>query len=591
MSAEPGPTSRGSRPWLLLTTIGVLCIAGWAVPALLMAGRGFSVQDEGTYVLSYRWWDTNPYFISGSQYLYGPVFELVHERIWVLRVLRLVMVVAANGWFGWTFCRWLAEQRGTVLSKDARLGGTVLLTAAGGLAYLWTPLTPGYYDLEADASLALVALLLCLLVRLESPPLWVPALAGVLSLVLVLTKWPALLVVLVTQAAALLVLARSSRRQAWRYASALTAGVVLAALACQVLLFPLARVFRIIRRVSALTATENHSLSFLMHTYLHSVELFVVGAVIFAIPAVATYLVAVRLPSEAAQRYARPLVLAGVLVSGLLIPLVSGWHGGDDKGRVVVAVVLALLVAALVAATVPVSRGPESAPPSRRSTDRLVIVVLLLVPVGQALGTNVPLVYVAGECLAMWVAGVVVLASRPGRAPLSSYTVAASLTMLVVAVAAIAGTTTMVSPFKTTGYWSDTASVAALGVRVSPRVAEQDAALQRSLAPYVTRGVTPMFTLDERAGLTYLLGGVPMGSTWTDSGTPDRTAGILELACRNGDVDESPPPILLFNRTPDPAVIHALGVCGFAFPGDFRALPVTGGPPGIKVYVSASPAS
>ncbi len=588
MTAAPTPTSRQRSPWLLLTAIGLLCIAGWAVPALLMAGRGFSVQDEGTYVLSYRWWDTNPYFISGSQYFYGPVFELVHERIWALRVLRLVMVVAANGWFGRTFCRWLGEHRGIALTRDARLAGTVLLTAAGGLAYLWTPLTPGYYDLEADASLALVALLLTLLVRLDRPPLWIPALAGLLSFVLVLTKWPALLVVLVTQAAALLALARGSRRDAWRYAVAFPAGIGVAALACQVLLFPLTRVLPIMRRVSALTATENHSLSFLMSTYLHSTGLFVLAAVLFAIPAVASHVVASRMPPVVAQRYARPLVLAGVVATGVLVPLFSGWRGGDDRGRVMVAVVLALLLAALVAATIPAGRPPEEAGPSGRLTDTLVVAVLLLVPVGQALGTNVPLVYVAGECLAMWVAGVAVLAARPGRPAGSSYAVMACVTMLVVAVAAIAGTTTMMSPFKTTGFRSDTASVDALGVRLSPRAARQYAALQRSLAPYVTRGITPMFTLDERAGLTYLLGGVPMGSTWTDSGTPDRTAGILELACRNGDVDATRPPVLLFDRAPDPAVIRALGGCGFAFPHDFRALHVAGGPPGIRVYVAAA---
>ncbi len=581
MTAEPRPARRRRSPWLLLTAIGLLCIAGWAVPALLMAGRGFSVQDEGTYVLSYRWWDTNPYFISGSQYFYGPVFELVHEHIWVLRVLRLVMVVAANGWFGWAFCRWLGEHRGLALSRDARLGGTVLLTAAGGLAYLWTPLTPGYYDLEADTSLALVALLLGLLVRLDRPPLWIPALAGVLSFVLVLTKWPALLVVLVTQAAALVALARSSRRGSWRYAAAFPAGVVAAALACQVLLFPLTRVLPIMRRVSALTATENHSLSFLMRTYLHDTGLFVVAAVLFAVPAVAAYVVTLRLAPATADRYARPVVLAGVLATGVLVPLLAGWHGGEDKGRVMVAVVLALLLTALVAATV-----PRGAPPA--AVEWLMVAVLLLVPVGQALGTNVPLVYVAGECLAMWVAGVVVLAARPGRPAGSSYAVAASVTMLAVAVAAIGGTTTLMSPFKTTGYRSDTVSVGALGVRLSPQVAGEYAALQRALAPYVTAGVTPMLTLDERAGLTYLLGGVPMGSTWTDSGTPDRTAGILELACRNGDVDRSRPPVLLFNRTPDPALVHALGGCGFAFPQDFRALHVAGGPPGIRVYVAAA---
>lgn len=582
MSAEPAPTARARRPWLLLTLLGVLCILGWAVPALLMAGRGFSVQDEGTYVLSYRWWDTNPYFVSGSQYFYGPLFGLVHDRIWALRVLRLAMVVAANGWFGWVFCRWLAEHRGTPLPRDARVGGTVLLTAAGGLAYLWTPLTPGYYDLEADASLALVALLLTVLVRLARPPGWVPLLAGALAFVLVLTKWPAVLVVLITQGAALLLLARGSRSHAWRYAAAFVTGVVVAAVACQVLLVPLTRVLPIMRRVSALTATENHSLTFLLGTYLHSTELFVLVAVLFAVPAVAAYVVAVRLPSAAAERWARPLILAGAVTTGVLIPVLSGWHGGDDKGRVMVAVVLALLLTALVASVFPACRRPSG-------SAWLVMAVLLLVPVGQALGTNVPLVYVAGECLAMWVAGVVVLAGRPGRPAHSTYAVATSLAVLVVAVAAIAGSTTMMSPFKTTGFRSDTVSVPALGVRLSPATARQFAALRRALAPYVTRGVTPMLTLDERAGLTYLLGGVPMGSTWTDSGTPDRTAGILALGCRHGDVDPRRSPVLLVNRRPDPALVAALDGCGFAFPRDFRALHVAGGPRGIRVYVSSRP--
>ena len=44
------------------------------------------------------------------------------------------------------------------------------------------------------------------------------------------------------------------------------------------------------------------------------------------------------------------------------------------------------------------------------------VVVVLGVPFLQAAGTNVPLLYVAAECLAMWVALVLMLAD-PRRLP------------------------------------------------------------------------------------------------------------------------------------------------------------------------------
>ena len=168
VTTAPRETSR-PRPDALrvLGIVSVLCVLGWAVPALLMAGKGFSVQDEGTYLLSYRWWSSNPYFVSGAQYFYGPVFAALHERINVLRVLRLAMVIATNAWFAVVFVRWLAEHR-EVRALDGRLSWVAVLTAAGGMAYLWTPLTPGYYDLTADASIGLVALMLSTLRRRPS---------------------------------------------------------------------------------------------------------------------------------------------------------------------------------------------------------------------------------------------------------------------------------------------------------------------------------------------------------------------------------------------------------------------------------------
>ena len=123
------------------------------------------------------------------------------------------------------------------------------------------------------------------------------------------------------------------------------------------------------------------------------------------------------------------------------------------------------------------------------------------------------------------------------------------------------------------------------GLRLSPATAREYAVLEHAVAPYIGRGVTPVLTLDRLAGLTYLLGGVPMGSTWTDPWSMPRTAGILELACHNGDVDRERTPVLILDRDLDPAVMVALRRCGFDYPSDFRRLATPGAPPGLQVYV------
>ena len=168
-----------------LAVIAAVSILGWATPALLMLGKGFAIQDEGSYVLSYRFWDSRPYFVSGSQYFYGPVFHALGESIPAIRVLRLVMVVGVNLWFARSFLTWLERrQPGQLPVSPGAM--TVLLVAMGGMSYLWAPLTPGYYDLTADCCLALVALLFATLSRLESTRPWAAFATGVVGIVLVI---------------------------------------------------------------------------------------------------------------------------------------------------------------------------------------------------------------------------------------------------------------------------------------------------------------------------------------------------------------------------------------------------------------------
>ena len=145
--------------------VSAACILGWAVPALVMLDKGFAVQDEGTYVLAYRFWSSNPYFVSGSQYVYGPIFEALGREHPAAAAApagdgdrRPTHGSGGRSWSGWSHER----RRGAARSRTSLV---LLLTAAGGMSYLWTPLTPGYYDLTADASLVLVSLLLLTLGR------------------------------------------------------------------------------------------------------------------------------------------------------------------------------------------------------------------------------------------------------------------------------------------------------------------------------------------------------------------------------------------------------------------------------------------
>ena len=216
---------------------------------------------------------------------------------------------------------------------------------------------------------------------------------------------------------------------------------------------------------------------------------------------------------------------------------------------------------------------------------RLVVAVLFLVPFAQAAGTNVVLPYVAVECVAAWVALVLLLAADTDAFPIGSTAVLANLAALVVATAMIAGSTTLMSPFRTTAFDQDTTRVASLGVHLSPEVAGQYAALQKALDPYLVPRRTPVLTLDGKSGLIYLLDGVPVGSTWTDAASPSRTSGILELACDGDDVPTALRPVLVIDRPIDRRLAQVMDRCGFDYPHGYLELDVPDGPPGVRVLV------
>lgn len=564
-----------------VAAVSAICIVGWALPALLMLDKGFGIADEGTYVTSYRFWSSNPYFVSGAQYVYGPIFEALGESIPGLRLLRLGMVVGINAWFAWSFLAWLDERRPDQLPAS-RPSLVLLLTAAGGMSYLWTPLTPGYYDLTADCCLVLGALLFLTLRRTRSPS-WIPLAIGVVGVVLVVTKWTAFTVVVLVLAAAAWHLARGSRREALRYLGLVAIGVVAALVACQLFVIPVWRFVTTMWRVSALTAVGGHSFAYLASHNVGSTLALVAAAVLIGLPlfvGLAAARAAVRRADDAAAL--RWLVGTAVLTT-LALPFLLGWRGGGGHGRALVGIAIAALACAIVAA---VASAPSLV--LRTGTDRVAAAVLILVPVLQAAGTNLPFLYVAAECLAMWVALVLLLGVRAAPPRVAGAAVLINLMVVVVATSMISGTTTLMSPFETTSWRDSTARVPQLGLRVAPTTARQYDALVTALGPYVDEGSTPVITLDQKTGLTYLLGGVPAGSTWTDAATAARTAGLLELACRHGDLSGTREPVLVVDRAVDPALARAMTQCGYHYPDGYRRLDVVGGPPGVRVLVPDS---
>src|SRR5690349_6425715 len=87
--------------------------ASWIASAVLTAGHGFDITDEGFYLLSYRWWNVDRRTFTGVQYLYGPIFELLQHDIAALRLFRLVTVLAAHLVLGRLVMRWLRQRRPT----------------------------------------------------------------------------------------------------------------------------------------------------------------------------------------------------------------------------------------------------------------------------------------------------------------------------------------------------------------------------------------------------------------------------------------------------------------------------------------------
>jgi hypothetical protein len=257
------PVRRSRRGPALALAFGGAVAATWITAAVLAAGRGYDLTDEGFYLLSYRWWAVDHRSFTGVAYIYGPVFDLLGHDVAGLRLIRVATIAGAHLLFGWAFMTWLRRRRPA--APPTRLweaAGATAVLAAGGVTYSWLPATPGYNDVVLlGAMLGLAAV--CVL----GPRTWPTSVLGAVAVPVLLTKWAAVSVLLPVLLAAVVVLFRYGFPHLVRAAGWCMGGFATAAALVHLLIVPLNVALPPLIEVNRLLAASSFAVPVLLERY------------------------------------------------------------------------------------------------------------------------------------------------------------------------------------------------------------------------------------------------------------------------------------------------------------------------------------
>ncbi|HZX04457.1 hypothetical protein [Kribbella sp.] len=593
------PVVLRNRRFVLLLALFVVAAglsAWWIVTMALVAGKGFDVTDEGYYLLSYRWWQSNPLALSGVQYLYGPVFQVFGYSIVKLRLFRLLTVVVVHLLFGYSFMRWLRGRRpGMPPTKLFEAAGTAMILAAGGMCVAWLPLSPGYNDVILLGALLLVSCVLWMATAVDRDrpvPFWTPVVAGLVIGAMVLAKWSSVVPIGLIVIAAVVVLAGQGWRAVARGILYALGGLAMAALFVQLFVVPLNVAVPGILTVNKFIAGTSYSPTELLHHYWTTgIDLLGRTLLYHGLLLVATA-VAVVGRWRSVRIVAAVLAVAGFAVSAWRVIADEGALGGPAHiykypttllGAVLVAVVAA--AGALIAWRAGVT---ECSRLCRENTRTWVILVLLFViPIVQAFGTNTPLYTIGFNAFAAWTALTIAILTGIWPTPVVARAIlGATLAASLVATGTIAYTGLTKYPYRSvpTSQLTVAASQPALaGLRLAPKAEQNYGRLKKALAPYLIPGGRPILALDKMAGLVLMLGGRPLGEAWIAPKEQDRTVAGVEEACRTQRPSRKP--LIIANRSISDKDITALRACGLDFGADYVLLAPPRQTIGLQVWV------
>jgi len=603
--AAPSRPAWSARLLCIATLASAAAAAVWVVAAAMTASHGLDSTDEGFYLLSYRWWHTELRTFTGSQFLYGPVFELLGYNIAGLRLFRLLTIIGASAAFGWTFMRWLRLRRPNAPATRWWEGaGAAAIMACAGMNYSWLPLTPGYNDLSMLGALLAAAVVLRVAADVDrgrKVPVWVPLSIGPVAFAMLVGKWSSSgLTLLVVAIVGVVILVPAGVRQAARVTAWALTSFVFSALFVQLFIIRLDQAIPQMIATNKLVAAGSNSPSDLFQMYrLNFGDLInrtAHGHKLLLITAVA----AVALRNKLSSRVLAVLGVITVVLSLRILLARGAFTGGNVSIRTYsVGLTLVLAIPLIVAlGTLLDRRGPLSVASSLRREgwrDTAIVSMLLALPLTQAAGTGNPIYYMAFNCFAAWAALIILVLTGIEGAP----AVARALTAV-----AAAGAVLISSAIGTSALWlhpyrasrPSLSNAVALGVpalrsvTLAPRAATRYSQLHRVLEPYLTPGGgTYMMGFSGQPGIIFALDGRSVGEAWYSHLDPQRTAAGIRAACPDGKGPwGSRPPILFFSQAISGTQTAALKACGLEFARDYRQLGDPTQTMGFKVYVGTA---
>ncbi|WP_123223515.1 hypothetical protein [Nocardioides pocheonensis] len=563
---------------------GTAATVTWSALAVLVSGRGLGAGNEGFYLLAYGRWHEDRRTFTGAQYLYGPLFDLLGHDIGGLRLLRLTSILVVHLVLGIAFARWLRAHRPWAPRGSSwEYAVASLVTASGAILYGWLPRTPGYNDVTVLGSELLVALMLVSLRaadRDRDVPLLVGAAIGFVAGAMVLAKPPSAVSLVVILIASAFTLHLAGARPL-RLALPMVAGVVMFALAVQVLVDPWSQILPPLRQQISIVSGSTHSPLEVVTWYAESSLEVLAAALVLCAPTAIAVVIARFLPTTLPGRHATVGVV-GVAASAALLASVGGFRSGAGNVLAFASGIAACVLLVLTSSAVRRLRKPV-----RVSSYAMVLVLLGIVPLLQGVGTNNALYATAVNGAGLWIALTIALVTaRPWRATTASV-IALGATTLGVTISVVVGVDGLVHEAGgaglLTGAWAHVDGSSELASIALPASEADTYSRMRSDLGITPGSHRPMLAFGELAQYVLILGGRPIGEAWYSSYDDGLNAADLRAACRHGNPWGDQQPLVVANRDPSATELAAWRVCGVDFSTEYRDVTPPAAPDGVRV--------
>jgi hypothetical protein len=570
------------RSSIAVASVAGLSVLTWVTSGVMAAGHGLDLTDESFYLVTYRWWDSYQPTFTGTQYLFGPLFEVLSFRIDHLRFVRLLLHVVTSSYLALAVVSWLSHQALLGAGLTPRLAAGLAVVAGGASAYTWLPMSIGYNDVTIMAAVMCSAAV-C---HAATPSRWVYlslALTGIILGGAVLAKWTTIGMTTLFVLTVVHLLRRRGPRTLLLAATSLVGGIVVL-LAYLRAVVPLEQLFGALRESNAGLASSTNAPSSLVAYYLTSaLSLAVPAAAIGLVLGIIWLFLVRRAPVWPGAATALCLCLIPVSAAGVSGRFPAGGPRGESVSLTLWALLAFAAVCVLLGDRETLTRARERA----QSVNVVVVCWLLAAPWLHGFGTGNALYLLAISTAAPWMC--VLVYAWQLRSTVDGRNSISPLTGVVLAVALLLGwtaaTANLVAPYRSDPYAHTRYAAAGIDQLEGLLISEQDAAAFTALRSVTSdRQTKDVLVLDELPGLSLVLEAPPYAEAWTSAVDQARTRSAITAVC----AEAGPPSLIVLTRELSSEDLNALRECGIDFYADYRPVPYRDPHIEIDVYAAST---